>query len=107
MSIAHRGVELQRILKSVDRFLQFSCGCEGSPKVIPEGCGCAGITLQHGLVMGDGFIVLSLLRECETEVGLGYPITHRYIRGVLEKSDAIVPISQLRTRKAGAKHQCN
>ena len=120
MGIAHGRVEFQRILIGVDRFLQFPYGCEGSPQVIPDGCGCLGITLrqqlvllrgrqplQHGLVMGDGFIMLSLFRECETEVGLGCPISHGYIQGVLEKSDAVMPVSELRTGKPGAQHQGN
>ncbi len=100
-----RGVELQRILKSIDRFLQFPSGCEGSAQVIPDDC--VGLTVQRGLVMGDRFIVVPLLRECETEIGLGYSINHRHIQGVLEKSDAVMPVSQLRARKPGAKHQCH
>src|SRR5438094_4684074 len=120
MGIANGRVELQRFLKGVDRFLQFPYGCEGSPKVIPDVCGCLGITLrqqlvllrgrqplQHGLVMGDGFIMLSLYRECVSEVGLGYPISHGYIQGVLEKSDAVMPVSELRTGKPDAKRECN
>src|SRR6266581_7123906 len=115
MGIAHGGVELQRILKSVDRFLQFPSGCEGAPEVIPDSCVCAGITLEHGLgitlerglVMGYFFIVFFLFRECVTEIALGYPISHRYIHGVLEKSDAVMPVSQLRARKPGAKRQCH
>src|SRR5206468_11254474 len=115
MGIAHGGVELQRILKSIDRFLQFPCGCEEAREVIPDSCVCAGITLEHGLritlerglVMGDGFIEFFLFRECVTEIALGYPISHRYIQGVLKKSDTVMPVSQLRARKPGAKHQCN
>ena len=103
MGTAERGIELQRILKSVDPFLTFPCGNEGLAQVIPDDC--AGLALQCGLVMGDGFIVATLLRECETEIGLGYSIIHRDIRGVLEKSDAIMPVSQLHTRKPGAERQ--
>src|SRR6266404_9601689 len=105
MGIAERGIEIQCILKSVDPFLRFPCGCKGLPQVIPNGR--AGLTLQRGFVMRDGLIVASLFRECETEIGLGYPIIQCHIRGVLEKSDAIMPVSQLRTRKPGAKRQCN
>ena len=57
--------------------------------------------------MNNRFIIVCLLRECETEISLGYSIIHCHIRGVLEKSDAIMPVLQLRTRKAGAKRQCN
>src|SRR6266404_2836610 len=107
MGVAHGRVELQRILKSVDRFLQFPCGCEGSPQIIPDGCVSAGMTLQHGFVMGNGSIVLSLFRECVTEVGLGCTMIRRYIQGVLKKNDAVVPVSQLRACKPCTKHQCN
>src|SRR5204863_1647851 len=103
MSTAERGIELQRILKSVDSFLKFPCDYEGFPQVIPDDC--AGLALQCGLVMGDGFIVATLFRECETEIGLGYSIIYRDVRGVLEKSDAIMPVSQLHTRKPGAERQ--
>src|SRR5207249_11334097 len=105
MGAAERGIELQRFLKSVDRFLQFPCGYEGLTQVIPNDC--AGLGVQCAFVMDDRFIVVPLLRECETEISLGYSIIHCHIRGVLEKSDAIMPILQLRTRKASAKRQCN
>src|SRR5438552_14671005 len=107
MCIAQGRVERQGILKSGDRFLELPCGCKGFPKIIPEGYISVGITLKHGLVTGNGFIVLSLSRELVTEVCLGHPISHRYIHGVLKKSDAVMPVWQLRTRKPGAKHQCN
>src|SRR5438067_3108526 len=105
MGTAERGIEIQRLLKSADRFLQFPCGYERLSQVIPN-C-CSGLILQCAFVMDDRFIVVPLPRECETEISLGYSIIHCHIRGVLEKSDAIMPVLQLRTRKAGAKRQCN
>src|SRR5438552_19107711 len=105
MSIDEIWTEIQRILKGFDRFLQFPSGCEGSAQVIPDDC--VGLSVQRGLVIDDSFIAVPLLRECETEIGLRYPINHRHIQGVLEKSDAVMPVSQLRARKPGAKHQCH
>src|SRR5438876_12070716 len=106
MGIAHGRVELQRILKGVDGFLQFPSGCEGAPEVIPDSCVCAGITLEHGLgitlerglVMGDGFIVFFLFRECVAEIALGYPICHRYITGSFVKRVTVIAVTTLRAR---------
>src|SRR5207249_2895022 len=105
MGTAERGIELQRILKSVDRLLQFPCDYEGLAQVIPDDC--AGLALQCGLVMGDGFIVATLFRECETKIRFGYSIFDGHIRGVLENSDAVMPVFQLRARKPGAERQRN